>query len=666
MILYFLKSAICLALLLAFYHLVLEKEKMHTFNRFYLLGSVLFSFLAPLYIIYTDVVPVVYHAIEAKPQTFTTEVLSSKDIVETFNYTKLFTGIYIFISFILMLRFCRNLFNIIYKISKNSKVNYLSSKLVLVDDKIVPHTFWNYIFINKNEYESNKIEQELFTHELTHATQKHTLDVLILEILQILFWINPLFILLKKAVQLNHEFLADEKVINQHKNTFQYQHLLLNRAAWKNDYYLASNLNYSLTKKRLLMMTTQSSHTKILLKKLAIIPLLTGFVFLFAERVEAQEEPIETIVEEVSNKQRDLTDSEVYKEYFHSKGYFRFKDKNGKYISKKYSELTNDEKKRLIPPPPLKSKKKIPTQNLIDDLKDEKKYAVWIDGKVIKNDVLNNYKASDFSNHFVSFVYKNARTKRFPQEYQSHLETKGYFDNQNKKRAQAFKEYLEKEHKVETIEEKAQKKDTEIRTVIEELGEKYNVNNYKELNKTYEIERNKKPHFIESNAERQKTLNNLYSKLGSLYFDLPKEEKKKTKRPINPHHPYLTLMKNNKVFYKLKSELTKEDELLFPPPPPVPNASKEQILKAKKAYEEWKVRTGNRMPPPPPPPITPLDHVIKMAKKDATFYYEGNKINSDKAIELLKNNKNLNIDTRNNGSEKTIVRISKNPIKLNN
>ena len=55
MITYLLKSASCLALLLVFYHLVLEREKMHNFNRFYLLGSVLFSFLAPLFIIYITV-----------------------------------------------------------------------------------------------------------------------------------------------------------------------------------------------------------------------------------------------------------------------------------------------------------------------------------------------------------------------------------------------------------------------------------------------------------------------------------------------------------------------------------------------------------------------------------------------------------------------------------
>lgn len=41
---YLLKSATCLALLLTFYYLILEREKTHNFNRFYLLGSVFFSF----------------------------------------------------------------------------------------------------------------------------------------------------------------------------------------------------------------------------------------------------------------------------------------------------------------------------------------------------------------------------------------------------------------------------------------------------------------------------------------------------------------------------------------------------------------------------------------------------------------------------------------------
>ena len=542
MIIYILKSASCLALLLAFYHLVLEKEKMHVFNRFYLLGSVLFSFLAPLYIIYIDATPVILETIQTTSEINLTDSTTVEIIKEkTINYTQIFVSVYILISFILLIRFGKNLLNIHKKIKRNTKKTYQKSILILVDDHILPHTFWNYIFINKSDYENQKIEQELFTHELTHVTQKHTIDVLILEVIQIVFWINPFFILLKKAVQLNHEFLADEKVINQHKNTIQYQHLLLNSAAWKNEYYLASNLNYSLTKKRLLMMTTQSSNTKILLKKLAVVPLLAGFILLFAERVEAQEiveEGLETIYEQEPSKQKSLTDSEIYKEYVNRKGFSIITDKDGKKIKKKFSELTDEEKKKLPPPPPLKSKKKVPAKKLIEDLKDIKKYALWIDGKMMKNEVLNNYRATDFSSHFVSFVNKNARSKRFPQNYQAHLSTHKYFEVQNNKRVNNFKKYLEEKYEVEEVVEETDK----------ERGDKQ------------------------------------------------------------------------------RNELTAEDKLLIPPPPPNPNASKEEILKVKKAYKAWRKRVGNDIPPPPPP-IKKKKIDNKLSEFKIQLEKKGNKIN---------------------------------------
>lgn len=69
-------------------------------------------------------------------------------------------------------------------------------------------------------------------------------------------------------------------------------------------------------------------------------------------------------------------------------------------------------------------------------------------------------------------------------------------------------------------------------------------------------------------------------------------------------------------------------------------------------------------PPPPPTPPTPLDHVIEMAKKGATFYYEGKKIAADKAIELFKKNKNLNIETTKTNSSRPQVKISKAPITI--
>ncbi|MEO5564847.1 MAG: hypothetical protein ABIR18_15475, partial [Chitinophagaceae bacterium] len=53
MMAYLLKSILFSSLFLLAYHLFLEKEKMHRFNRVYLLFAIIFSCLAPLFTIET-------------------------------------------------------------------------------------------------------------------------------------------------------------------------------------------------------------------------------------------------------------------------------------------------------------------------------------------------------------------------------------------------------------------------------------------------------------------------------------------------------------------------------------------------------------------------------------------------------------------------------------
>jgi len=150
MIIYLLKSASCLALLLFFYHFILEKEKMHNFNRFYLLGSVLFSFLVPLATITIQNTSEIIATIQNFNEPIFIENTTSIIIEENFNYTQLFIGVYFLISIMFLIRFGRNVFKIFQKTKLNEKIKYQKAQLVLVHDKILPHTFWNYIFINKN------------------------------------------------------------------------------------------------------------------------------------------------------------------------------------------------------------------------------------------------------------------------------------------------------------------------------------------------------------------------------------------------------------------------------------------------------------------------------------------------------------------------------------
>ena len=87
-----------------------------------------------------------------------------------------------------------------------------------------------------------------------------------------------------------------------------------------------------------------------------------------------------------------------------------------------------------------------------------------------------------------------------------------------------------------------------------------------------------------------------------MFFRMSRADKNKVSKPQNPIRPYIRLMKNDIVFYKLRKDLTKEDKLLFPPPPAPMNASKEEKQKAKMEFENWKKRTGNTLNKIPPAP----------------------------------------------------------------
>ncbi len=422
MIDFLIKSTIPLVTLLLVYFLLLEKEKMHQFNRFYLLFSLVFSFTIPfitIEVIEEITTPIIQNS------TFQINQGRAVLVEETNYFPILLWSIYGLITFLLSIRFIKNILNITSRIKSNTRTDYKNAKLVLLKEEALPHTFLNYIFINEIDYNNQKIEAELFSHELTHVTQKHTFDVLFIEILKTIFWFNPIFIFYKKAIQLNHEFLADEKVVNSYNNIPFYQNLLLSKVNVNQPRYLASNLNYLLTKKRLIMMTKTPSLTKAILKQIVLIPYILGLVFFLCFKTVAQEKTTTTTVqkpakEETSNERRD--------EYYAGVRLI-FKDCNKKIIIDKiYEELTEEEKNNHFFYVPKPYVEKSPSKIELVDFKNSAKYAIWIDEKHYPNSELSKYSASDFVFFTGSSVKNNARSKKFPQPFQYHFYTKDYFD----------------------------------------------------------------------------------------------------------------------------------------------------------------------------------------------------------------------------------------------
>ena len=320
---YLLKFSACLALLLLFYKLVLEKVHIHHFKRYYLLSAFIISLSIPL-ITFTQ-----YVTVTIEPTLLPTYIdQSSSNSIENKNNTTqilpiILWGIYALGVFIFALKFLGNLKSLIKNIKSNPKLKSGRIHHVLLQELIAPHTFFSYIFFNKKNYEAHKIPKEVFWHEETHARQKHSLDILLLELIQIVFWFHPLVYWAKHLAKLNHEFFADQAVLKRGASVPNYQKMVL--AFSSSDSYrnavtppLANAIHYSSIKKRIVIMKTQTSKKAIWLKCALLIPLMTMLLYSFStkeileirkiEKVTIKEDyPQEVIVEDI--EQEKINDS---------------------------------------------------------------------------------------------------------------------------------------------------------------------------------------------------------------------------------------------------------------------------------------------------------------------------------------------------------------------
>ncbi|MEM7380691.1 MAG: hypothetical protein AAF361_05770 [Bacteroidota bacterium] len=151
MFLYLIKSGACLAAFYFFYLFFLEKENMHRFKRYFLLGSLVLAFLIPL-VTFTEYInpPITVNSASEL-------ILGNNQIpqnpaptdLDTINLPLLALAIYLLGAVTLGFRFARNLVNVIRRIRRNEKLRQPESTKVLLSEKVSPHTFLRYIFLNK-------------------------------------------------------------------------------------------------------------------------------------------------------------------------------------------------------------------------------------------------------------------------------------------------------------------------------------------------------------------------------------------------------------------------------------------------------------------------------------------------------------------------------------
>ncbi|HAF29395.1 MAG TPA: hypothetical protein DCG75_10150 [Bacteroidales bacterium] len=330
-LLYLFESGLCLSILFLVYLLFFRKETYFRFNRVYLLSIMLLSLIMPLMHINLSVTntnryestlkeigkfksyyekliamsdPGYYRSIRNVNTGFeeynleaysnltennysprVTNYTGEKELVQTTTDKSIsialiilliyLIGVVIFLSRIIIL------FQWVFKTILNNKVEKRNKiKIVHINQNLPPFSFLGYVFVNRNNI-SDKSE-EILAHEEVHVEQFHSIDLLIAHSLSIFQWFNPFVWVLQKSIKTNHEYLADNNVVDNGYDLLDYQELLLNHFISIPSVQLVNNFNLISIKNRIIMMNKIKSGITAKLKALLVIPAAIFTFILFA------------------------------------------------------------------------------------------------------------------------------------------------------------------------------------------------------------------------------------------------------------------------------------------------------------------------------------------------------------------------------------------------
>ncbi|MCL2072299.1 MAG: M56 family metallopeptidase [Marinilabiliaceae bacterium] len=257
---FILKSSLIVAFLWIIYHFLMRKEPYLLFNRWVLLGIILFCIILPN--VQLPVLPPVM--VETATITEikideTLEILAETNQT-SFSWVLLFYITYFIGMGYFLIRFFKRMYIIRNRIAKNSFMN---------TENITAFTFFRKIYIDRSKFSDDDYETILW-HEQAHARQLHSLDLVLAELLIILQWFNPFVWKLKKSLAELHEYLADRHVVAQGVPIEQYKQLLYNQATGVYPEY-ANAFSYSLIKKRLIMVSKIKNGNRAALKICCLI-----------------------------------------------------------------------------------------------------------------------------------------------------------------------------------------------------------------------------------------------------------------------------------------------------------------------------------------------------------------------------------------------------------
>lgn len=284
---YFLQVILCSAIMMGYYWIALRNKKFHQYNRFYLLTVAVFSWMVPL----VKIQWVTESASQQQVFRFLSVVADNNSEIEAAIGTKgyhwslegIVEIVYLTIS-VLLLSFMVKAVYRIYQLLKTHSCKQVGDVfLIITQVKGTPFSFFRYIFWNEAIDIRSASGKQILQHELTHVQQKHSIDKLLIQLMLIPGWFNPFFWLLKKEMEMIHEFIADKKAVGD-GDTAALAQMLLTAVYPTQRFELTHPFFFSPIKRRLQMLTNHKNPKFSYIRRLLILPLLAVVIVLFAFR----------------------------------------------------------------------------------------------------------------------------------------------------------------------------------------------------------------------------------------------------------------------------------------------------------------------------------------------------------------------------------------------
>ncbi len=280
-LIYVLKLVVCTALFYGYYFFFLRNTRMHQYNRFYILASIIFSVVLPLIKL-----PLLSAGNDEQAIAKTLHGIAfggwEKEIIITAKQgflNSLITSRNILIS-VYVTGFLFTLFPVIKSLAyiRTLLLKHHPQALNIVQiyntaEPGTPFSFFNTVFWNENISIETEEGQHILRHELYHVQQKHSYDILFMQLASSLFWFNPFCYLLNKELKVIHEFLADEYAASATDRHY-YAELLVMQAVSPKQIFISNQFFYDQIKRRITMILQHNNTRYGNVRKLMAVPVL--------------------------------------------------------------------------------------------------------------------------------------------------------------------------------------------------------------------------------------------------------------------------------------------------------------------------------------------------------------------------------------------------------